>query len=443
MKKLLLLTSVLILAACGGGGGGSGTTNGAEDFVRSGFISDTTNASNNKVTSMTSAIVVAKDGSGSAIRSATKTYNGKEYNVYTLDDVKFLIAEDPTNGYFQFGIDKNGRITKVTENLGGISDDVQRVGDTTRFNAPMFEYVKAGGDNAKWRVVDNGQITKADLDAIVAANPDLPAGGQWNRIDEVLEIKTFGRGLGLQFSDFGHFNPVYRSKNKNLGDDSDIAAARAGTRTGNDTYRDEAEMEAEFTNSQDYQLFAGGYAVKNGKLTDTLTPTSGMEFKGTAHGRIYTSIQTKGTEGENRATYLTQYEVPYTPGQEHDAGHDMAKNFETKNATLKINGNTETLYMPFSDQGFYDVTVTKNVNSSAASFAFKNGGSVEKRYQKDGSVTSSESVAKMGYYGIDTPSEAAGVVQYRAEKRLDGGTSTDNYAAREWEFQAAYGMKKQ
>lgn len=442
MKKIAILTSVLVLAACGGGHNG-GEINDAEAFMRSGFISDSAKASNGNLTSMTSGIVVAKDGSGSAVRSATKTYNGKEYAVYTLDDVKFLIAQDPTNGHFQFNIDENGRVDSVKENLGGIEGELVRIGDTARFNAPMFEYVKDGGDNAKWRVVDDGSVTIEDLTAIATAKG--LTGGHWNRIDEVLDIKTFGSDLGLQFSDFGHFNPVYKTKNKQLTTDDLIASARAGTLNRGsdlDKSKTESEMENEFTNSQDYQLFAGGYAISGTQIKDTLTPTAGMNFKGTAHGRIYTSIQTKGTEGANRGDYLNAYDIAYTDPT--NAGHDMAKTFVTNNATLNVNADSQVLTMPFSEQGFYDVTVTKNNVSNTSTIAFDNWGGNSRQYQIDvGGTQTPEYNVKMGYYGINTPTEAAGVVQYRTENVLAGDTETDNYATREWEFQAAYGMKLQ
>lgn len=452
MKKYAILTSVLALAACGGGGHGGGGVPEAELFARSGIISGDAKLSNNALTSMASAVVVAKDGSGSAVVRTSKTFNGKEYEVYTLDDVKFYIAQDPRQGYFQFGIDENGRISTVEETLGAVSDEIQRVGDTTRFNGPMFEYVKNGGDNAKWRVLDNGSITIDDLNAI--ATEQGLTGGHWNRIDEVLDIKTFGRDQGLQFSDFGHFNPVYRTKNKNLTTDEMIADARAGILNRNDDddkYHTDEEMEDEFRNSQDYQLFAGGYAIKNGELVDTLEPTAGMAFKGTAHGRVYSSIQTKGTFAGSRTTYLDAYGVEHDDGTDpnsalhpNKAGHDMAQNFTTDNATLTFNGTTETLTMPFSGAGFYDVVVTRdNMDDNTLAVQFNNGAGVPQRFQKEDSPDEVEGVVKMGYYGINSPTEAAGVVQYRTVKVLDGNPNADDYATREWEVQGAYGMKRQ
>lgn len=456
MKRYFLLTSVLALAACGGGSGGGGVAiNGAQDFVRSGtVVTNDAKSSNSALTSMTSAIVIAKDGSGSAVVRAAKTFNGKEYEVYTLNDVNFYIAQDPEHASFQFNIDENGRVSEVTENIGGMSDTIQRIGDGTKFSGPMFEYVKEGSDNAKWRVLDDGNITLADLNQI--AEDEGLTGGHWNRIDEVLDIKTFGRDQGLQFSDFGHFNPVYRTKNKELSSDELIAGARLGTlNRGSDLDKKhtDQEMEDEFNNSEDYQFFAGGYAIKNGQKVETLAPTAGTTFQGVAHGRIYSSIQTKGTTGENRDTYLAQYGVEkdkdtngdqVMDGYSNDAGHDMAQNFITSNATLTFDGTTETLSMPFSSEGFYDVVVTRtNNDDSTVAMQFNNGTNVAQKFQKDATPDRVETAVKLGYYGLENPTEAAGVMQYRTEKDLVGGENDANHAWREWEFQAAYGMEKQ
>lgn len=451
MKKYLILTSVLALAACGGGGHGG--VSGAEQYARSGdLISDGARSSNSALTSMASAVVVAKDGSGNAVVRTAKTFGGKEYDVYTLKDVRFYIAQDPTQGWFQFDMDDEGRVASVQETLGNVSDNIQRIDNTTRFRGPMFEYVKDGGDNAKYRVLDNGNITIDDLNA-VEAEEEL-SGGHWNRIDEVLDIKTFGRDQGLQFSDFGHFNPVYKTKNKTLTTDDQIAAARAGTLHRNDDddkFNSDEDMEKEFNNSQDYQLFAGGYAIKNGELVDTLTPTAGMAFKGTAHGRVYSSIQTKGTFAGSRTTYLDAYGVEHDDGTDpnsalhpNKAGHDMAQNFVTNNATLTFDGTRETLTMPFAADGFYDVVITRdNLDNNTVAVQFNNGGAVPQHLRQETGEYDQEGVVKMGYYGIDNPTEAAGVVQYRTEKVLAGDTDTNDYATREWEVQAAYGMKKQ
>ena len=101
MKKCFILTSVLALAACSGGSGGGGAPgvsggqlSGAENFIRSGQTTIGNVEINNDVTSMASAIVVAKDGSSSAIRSATKSFNGKEYDIYDLSDVKFNATDE-------------------------------------------------------------------------------------------------------------------------------------------------------------------------------------------------------------------------------------------------------------------------------------------------------------------------------------------------------------
>ena len=492
MKRYIFLTSVLALAACGGGSGGGGTST-ANDIMASGLVSPSSATSNHVLTDMTSAIVVANDGSSSAVRSSSVTLKGKTYNIYDLSDVKFYIAENPEMGNFKFKVNRDHKITQITETLGDVSATVDRIGDTQRFNGPMFEYVSNTNDGAvTHRIVDDGTISMDYLENIAATG----TGGHWNRVDEILDINT--EGTGLTFSDFGKFNPVYRSKHKNLNEDM-LAQIRAAegyiTEYLNDenntdtddlidwlttneynlllpgdghSYKTVAEREDEFENSKDYQLFAGGYAIQHGQLVDTLTPTDGMHFTGKAIGRVYSSIQ---SDGVDRAALLDQYEIPYytedgeqnrtyhigttvyAPGDDvppevvaaavhiNKAGHDMANAYAIDNATLEINGDTATLSMPFAAQGFYDVTATK-VGNADATFEFANKSDDLPTYlAKDATVDTTETSDRFGYYGIDTPSEAAGTVRYYNEKVLDGTVDEPN-AWREWEFQGAYGMTK-
>lgn len=500
MKKYLYLTSLLALSACFGGGSGGGDSvpaSGASVALFDGLISQEGVASNHNITNMTSGIVVATDGSSHAVRSGHVSSGGHDYNVYDLSDVQFKIAENPDMASFQFAIDNGtGRIAKVTETLGGVSATIDRIGDTQRFNGPMFEYVSNTNDGAvTHRIVDDGTITMDYLESIAATGSN----GHWNRIDEILDINT--EGTELTFSDFGNFNPVYRSKHKNLNETmlAHIRDAEAhiteylndenNTDTDdlidwltdqgyndlvgdNHNYKTLDEREDEFANSKDYQLFAGGYAIQHGQLVDTLTPTDGMHFTGKAIGRVYSSIQSNGVD---RAELLNQYQIPYYTedgGQNktyyladgngnvtsyteatvpdaikdaaqhiNSAGHDMAEVYAANNATLEINGDTATLSMPFAAQGFYDVTATK-VGDADATFEFDNKNSNLPTYlAKDASVDTTETSDRFGYYGIDTPSEAAGTVRYYNEKVLNGTVDEPN-AWREWEFQGAYGMTK-
>ncbi len=567
MKKFLVLTAVLALAACGGGSGGDGRghaggavpaqhvvpvgtgLSGAEDFIRSGFISDATNTSNGKVTSMTSAVVVAKDGSGSAIRSAVMAHKGKEYAVYELDDVKLRLADIAAeDGYLKIGLDNDGRINKMTVVLGEEADgspiggSIARVSDNNaRFNGPIFEYVKdkyakfeglefsvlnttddmkaklaearhfaAGewvdvgegvlkyrrtdndqyeqfdsdndgtpdtdfsvdntetalkaaikvacnfddgkwvensgnlkyveyGDEAEYRVAATDSVTKDTLDDIVANNTRLSALelGHWNRVDEVMDIVSLGKdidgqGTSLQFSDFGHFNPVYTEKLVDLIDKT--GGSWNAARTKNNT-KFEEELAGE-----DYQLFAGGYAISGTTLKDTLDAPLNTTFKGKAVGRVYVSFQSNGID---RDGYLETWHVPYDDGSDYspDAGHDIAKTFTTTNATMTIDASgKQTLKMPFA--GFYTVQVEKNGNNPA-SYTF-NGTPTDLQYEKNNAHGEIKDAFKPGYYGVNTATEAAGTVYYATEQNIgdpDKGHNVDDIT-RKWEFQAAYGMTK-
>ena len=233
MKKLTLLTSVLALAACGGGSGAAVSTGGGYVAPRSAVTSEVA-ASNSEITNMSSEIVVAsnKNSPVSVVRSATVNNGGVTYTSYRLDDVKLFTAENlDTSGHSYINLELNnntGEIDAVKMMVGG--EESGRIArdttDTTTFAGPIFEYTLDGEDKAQFRVVDNGQDMAA-LNALATQN-NL-SGGHWNRVDERMIFGTNGEGAGLQYSDFGHFNPIYRSKNKELSSDADILAARAGT----------------------------------------------------------------------------------------------------------------------------------------------------------------------------------------------------------------------
>ncbi|MBR2393677.1 MAG: hypothetical protein IKB05_04265, partial [Alphaproteobacteria bacterium] len=305
-----------------------------------------------------------------------------------------------------------------------------------------------GQDDAQFRVVDNGQDMAA-LNALATQN-NL-SGGHWNRVDERMIFGTNGADVGLQYSDFGHFNPIYKSKNKELSSDADILAARAGTLDRGEEF-DKKRTDEEFNAllaKEDYQLFAGGYAISGTNMLDTLTPENNTEYKGKAVGRVYTSIQSNDVD---RTAYLTAWNVPKDLDTDDDnipdawsenAGHDMAKAYTTSEATMTIGADgTQTLVMPFNTQSdtsdtFYDVTITKN-SSNEINVNF-DGTPSEAQYRMNDNPTPSsiEGEFTPGYYGVNTPVEAAGTARYYTEQELDTNVT------REWEVQAAYGMKKQ
>ena len=460
MKKLTLLTSVLALAACGGGSGGGGSgaavsTGGGYVAPRSAVTSEVA-ASNSEITNMSSEIVVAsnKNSPVSVVRSATVNNGGVTYTSYRLDDVKLFTAENlDTSGHSYINLELNnntGEIDAVKMMVGG--EESGRIArdttDTTTFAGPIFEYTLDGEDKAQFRVVDNGQDMAA-LNALATQN-NL-SGGHWNRVDERMIFGTNGEGAGLQYSDFGHFNPIYKSKNVNLTTDAEILAARAGTLNRSEEL-DKKHTDEEFNAllaKQDYQLFAGGYAISGTNMLDTLTPENNTEYKGKAVGRVYTSIQSNGVD---RTAYLTAWNVPkdldtnndgIMDAWSDDAGHDMAKAYTTSQATMKIGADgTQTLEMPFNTHSdtsdtFYDVEITKNTNGNVA-VAFT-GTPSEAQYRENDTPDATKTKGEFtpGYYGVNTPVEAAGTARYYTEQELDTNVT------REWEVQAAYGMQKQ
>ena len=165
-------------------------------------------------------------------------------------------------------------------------------------NRKYVEY----GDEAVYRTVGNAETTMAALNTIATTNS--LTGGHWNHTDEVLPVVTLGNGLNgegvdgqgtkLQYSDFGHFNPIYRTK------DVDLAS---GSQAGGWTVSATGEHKEQDVDAkrllEDYQLFAGGYAIKSdGTMAagdrPSLDPIIGATYKGMAIGRVYTSMEFEG-----------------------------------------------------------------------------------------------------------------------------------------------------
>lgn len=454
MKKIAILVSALALAACGGGGG-SNVAGGSSVYVPPRpAVEAAVSTSNAQITNMKSEIVV-KNGGTPVIVGAVSDPSGA-YTSYRLDDVKLFTAENlDSEGRSYVNLELNndtGEIDAVKMVVGGIDsgrNEREKNGDGTfkdTFAGPIFEYVKGGSgtdkDQALFRVVDNGEITMDDLNALAAAK-GLPGTGHWNRVDEKMVFKTYGgdEDLKLQYSDFGHFNPVYRSKHEEITAENIIASRLSLTDPGHldragdkDKYRDDEKF-AEALAKEDYQLFAGGYAIDGTGLVDTLIPENGTSYTGKAIGRIYVSIQGDGPE---RAAKLTAWNVP--GGSD---GHDMAKAYITSEATMTIAPNgTQILVMPFTHNTtdkFYDVTITQNPGENAT-FDFSEGtedfSSSQYRVNNNPTLGKTEQDFHPGYYGVNTPVEAAGTARQYTEQDLEDGFT------REWEFQAAYGMKK-
>lgn len=451
MKKYAVLISVL-LAACSDGGGeyNPGYSHGVAGVPVGSLaprppVTSGVATSNSEITNMASEIVVSSTSNDpvSVVR-AVSTQNGDvTFTSYRLDDVKLFTAENLDNdarSYISLELNQDtGEINAVKmvagdANGGPVGRDEN---DTTVFQGPVFEYVPDGTDRAVFGVADKGQ-TVDDLNALAEQN-NL-SGGHWNRIDGRMVFGTNGKDLDLQYSDFGHFNPIYRSKNEELSTDEQIIAARSGNlhRDGLDTYRTDEEFNALLA-KEDYQMFAGGYAISGTEMLDTLSPANNTEYKGKAVGRVHASI--KSGEDVDRAPYLAAWNVP--DGQD---GRDMNKAYATSEATMTIGPDgTQTLVMPFNtasdtDDIFYDMTITKGTDGAVnVEFA---GTPSDAQYRKNDTEPGQETVEfTPGYYGVNNPIEAAGTARYHTEQDISVGDDTG--VTREWEFQAAYGMKRQ
>ncbi len=518
-KYLLLTSILALAACGGGsGGGGSHGGPGAPvlpdipDGMRSAI--STENASSNElVTKMKSEIVVADKGGKSYLARTPMAIAGADgytFTSYRLDDVKFFAADaDTTNdGYLNLGINENGKIDSMYMVVGGNGarpdQAIARDGETSTFKAPIFEYVtdelkgsvatntlpldpdartaalEAERNSHKWsqkgywnyntstdkyeywELGDEAvyrTVGVANYDALTALeSSEHLSGGHWNRTDEVMPVVTYGKnidgnGTSLQYSDFGHFNPVYENKRVYLNGGSEATgwthdASKSGTYKENDKFAEELAAE-------DYQLFAGGYAIKgDGTMTGgrpSLEPVIGATYKGMAIGRVYTDIHfADGMDDGQRAPYLTAYGI--TSGD----GHDIAKKFTTYDATMKITQSgdqvVQTLNMPFNTHAvgdkYYDIEI-KQVGNVVNSVNFTGDESdITSQYRLHGAEDHwdmDHATFEPGYYGVNTPSEAAGTAAIRASE-YDAGPDKSlgtGKAERNYEVQAAWGMIKQ
>ena len=316
--------------------------------------------------------------------------------------------------------------------------------------------------------LDNGHVTMATLD-LIASSKGFEE-GHWNLVDERMDVKTNkhisegdANAVVLQYSDFGHFNPVYRSKHVDLNDTVLDAIREHGAaieaallaednatfeslkstaglnRSGLDKYRDNDEFADELA-KEDFQLFAGGYAIgADGNLIEegTFEAPRNTTFTGKAVGRVYTSIHANndGTEKEYRAAVLDQYGIAHDSTEEsiRDAGHDVAKEFKTSSAQLTVDASgNQRLEMNFPD--FYQVVATKPaVGDVNITLTKPDGVTIEKQYMRtadvelptytteahqvidSGATVADDPVFLPGYYGVGSASEAAGLVRYAEE----------------------------
>ena len=191
----------------------------------------------------------------------------------------------------------------------------------------------------------------------------------------------------------------------------------------------------------------------------SLIPSNGDVYKGMAVGRVYTSIH-GGDTFEHKKANAAAYGVVFDPGisesdfNEQEIGRDIAKEFKTYDATMRITQSggdlVQTLNMPFYTQAvgdkYYDIEIkqTGNVVNHVNFTAGGAGGSDEtgiatqyRLYDAQGHWDMGHATFEPGYYGVNTPSEAAGTAAIRAGYDIDHG------GERDYEVQAAWGMKKQ
>lgn len=473
MKNLFALTSIFALVACSmssGGVGGSGRASKSIYSLQS--MSQEAMDSNEHITNMSPEILVSAGGANVITRTSNVTHEGKSYTSYRLNDVKFLTAKNfnetdqDNKSFLRLDLDKTGKIVSIhmeTDNLKNDFITPRIAGNSELFEGPVFEYVKDG--KALYRVIDKGQTWK-DLENYVSNNG--LSDGHWNRVDERLVFEVSGGDIDnntetktkLSYSDFGSFKkPVYKEKHENIDEtvlgyirEYETAIKNGDTAKAEDIKdeflsRDELDIYRsgeEFGDAllkEYYQLFAGGYAIRtDGQRVNTLEPQNNTSFTGKAIGRVYSNIIT--TDNETRGTYLDKYGIEYDSSKPEEAGHNISKDYSTTNATLVV-GDTgdQKLVMPFD--GFYKVTVEK-LGDDAATITFDSGtAQTGNMYRRDADVTTGPvgtpgdpvSSFNPGYYGINNPSEAAGTIQYKEVTDFGGGNT------REWEFQAAYGMK--
>ena len=351
--------------------------------------------------------------------------SGGEWEQQSSGDWKYKNADESY-------AEHDGMTISISNNTGAMEDAIK---DAYSFDDGKWttiggvrKYIEYG-DSAEYRIADDGNIDETDLAGLVTSK-GLPALGHWNRVDETMEVVSLGGDAGLQYSDFGHFNPVYSEKRIDL----TTKGSTVWNNVGETKTNTEEEMEDEFA-GKDYQLFAGGYAISGTTLKDTLEAPRNTTFTGRAIGRVYASIHSN-TGGVDKTDELTAWNAI-------GDGHDMAMDYTTSNAKLVVGADgKETLTMPFT--GFYTVKVEKSGNGAPA-FTFTDTGnamaSSAYRMNNNPDPESIDKAFRPGYYGVGTASEAAGTVYYKSEQDI-GIDSDAGKVNREWEFQGAYGLKK-
>ncbi len=436
MKKCFILTSVLALAACSGGSGGGGAPgvsggqlSGAENFIRSGQTTIGNVEINNDVTSMASAIVVAKDGSSSAIRSATKSFNGKEYDIYDLSDVKFNATDEGFGLPMQFivGDDKVIRQLAIQDNESIVQgnkiyieyDDENYILSGTKLlsklNEPGYEIQDSGsGPNIYYNGNPYGgddlEIANNNIYRVLNTVPDgmlvendkiyteYTGDHRIIKNNEVYELYDLDSGYTFKSED-GDINLTYASHGKDM----------------KLKYSDFGFYQFSANNDVDRPVpFIGGYDdVK--KIESDELPTSETTFTGNAIASVISILG-----GENSGTV-------YDP--QNNGG------FINGSAELKFTKDSENLTARFED--WYDVSY----NNGNLSFDGTSK-TIPDAYKLFSNASDSETNSKIQYYGDNgTPSEAVGLIQYR--QCANGTCDTDYDTHQEIRMNLSFGAKAQ
>ena len=325
-------------------------------------------------------------------------------------------------------------------------------------NSDYYKYQEYG-DNAVFRTVGTAETTMESLDEM-SATLGL---GHWNRTQEIFPVVTYGgdidgAGTKLQYADFGHFNPVYRTKDVDLTSGSE---ATSWSNAGESKFNSQSKIDTLLA-KEDYQLFAGGYAI-HGTTMDadrpSLDPVSGQTYKGMAVGRVYASVECSGCSFADKKAAAAAYGVVFDPGiseddfNDQEVGRDMAKEFKTYEATMAITTEggkiAETLNMPFytspvaATPQYYDIEI-KQVDGviDHVTFDATDETDIASQYRLQGADSAwnmGEASFNPGYYGVNTPSEAAGTAAIRSQRENVKGYGEK----RDYEVQAAWGMKLQ
>ena len=435
MKKYYLLSVLFLLSACGGGTGGGNTNNnlvvdmysrpastGTPSKIKTANAAVTTmetfvNNSGEIIAAVRAAgINIAGTSSGrrtssqQSIDLATDNfYSGTTYKtaaghfkkMYEIANGATYTDEQLSNSYKLAGgtdsnADANTQLQFVKDNANSVLDKYFNTDSESGydFNLPKFYTL----EDVNFKMMDaqnlNAYFTFTLDDEGVIRNVDVVESST-NTIKMVRDNKT------EKFENTSGYSATWNSMGNSKLSYSDFG------------YIDITDN----NNVTKHNVFAGGYDAKKLELSEL---NNSVKYSGTAVATMYA----KDTTGTN-------------------VDFENTKTFTTNNATLNVTSVSQTVTMPFSENGFYDVVVTKYVpgtNSGRADIEFKNfAANGDTHYQLLGETNienfadGTNGFADMNFYGIkDISSEATGVVRYH--ETTNGDTISER------EFQAAYGL---